>query len=368
MTLDPVGGVFTYGVELARALGRHGVRVSLATMGARLRRDQSHCLARLGNVDAHESTFQLEWMEEPWRDVSRAGDWLAGLEARLGPDLVHLNGYVHAARPWRVPVVVVGHSCVCCWWRAVRRRAAPEPWARYRAAVAAGLSAADAVVAPTRAALDDLCREYGPIPRARVVPNAREPRALPPRPKRPFVLYAGRLWDEAKNVQALQAVAGRLPWPVCVAGDAQPPGGRRVPLDGLWVLGALAPVALAQWFGRAAIYALPARYEPFGLSALEAGLAGCALVLGDIPSLREVWGEAAVFVDPEDPEALAAALRRLIADEQARGRLASLARARALEFSPERMAEGYLAAYRAARRGGAGATTPIPEEAPACGS
>ncbi len=32
---------------------------------------------------------------------------------------------------------------------------------------------------------------------------------------------------------------------------------------------------------------LPARYEPFGLSVLEAALSGCALVLGDIPSLRE---------------------------------------------------------------------------------
>ena len=59
---------------------------------------------------------------------------------------------------------------------------------------------------------------------------------------------------------------------------------------------------------RAAIYALPARYEPFGLSALEAALSGCALVLGDIPSLREVWGDAAVFVPPDDAGGLRDAL------------------------------------------------------------
>jgi glycogen(starch) synthase len=48
---------------------------------------------------------------------------------------------------------------------------------------------------------------------------------------------------------------------------------------------------------------LPARYEPFGLSVLEAALSGCALVLGDIASLREVWGGAACYVRPGDSRA-----------------------------------------------------------------
>jgi glycogen synthase len=59
----------------------------------------------------------------------------------------------------------------------------------------------------------------------------------------------------------------------------------------------------ADWYARASIYALPARYEPFGLSALEAALSGCALILGDIPSLREVWLEAAPYVSPDDESA-----------------------------------------------------------------
>jgi glycosyltransferase involved in cell wall biosynthesis len=366
MTVDPVGGVFTYAVELARALGRHGIHMSLATMGGRLRREQTHSLARLGNVTPYESTFQLEWMGEPWRDVARAGEWLGALEARVKPDLAHLNGYVHAALAWRAPVVVVAHSCVLSWWEAVRHGPAPAQWARYREAVAAGLRAADVVVAPTAAVLRDLHRHYGAVPRARVVPNGRDPRTFPVRPKRPFVLCATRLWDEAKNVEALRAAAARLPWPVCVAGAAQSPEGQRVSLDGLWALGALAPAALARWFSRAAIYALPACYEPFGLSALEAGLAGCALVVGDIPSLREVWDDAAAFVDPADPDALVETLQRLIASDEERGRLGERARARALEYSPERMADGYLRAYRTAqaeRRAEARAD----QEAPLCG-
>ena len=67
---------------------------------------------------------------------------------------------------------------------------------------------------------------------------------------------------------------------------------------------------------RAAIYALPAHYEPFGLSILEAAMSGCALVLGDIPSLREIWGDAAVFVHPDNRDAVA---RCLAAADRGRG-------------------------------------------------
>ena len=365
MTVDPVGGVFTYAVELARALDGHGLHVAMATMGGRLRREQRHALARMPNVSVHESTFRLEWMDDPWADVARAGEWLLGLEARVAPDVMHLNGYVHAALPWRAPVVVAAHSCVLSWWRAVRHEPAPAGWLRYRDAVAAGLREAAVVVAPTAAVVRDLERHYGPLPHARVVPNGRDARAVPVGSKRPLILCAARLWDEAKNVAALREVARRVPWPICVAGPAEGPGGARVSLEGLWALGTLSPAALAPWFARAAIYALPVRYEPFGLSALEAGLAACALVLGDLPSLREVWGDAAVFVDPEDRDALAGALRDLAARDLRRHALGARARARALTFSPRQMADGYLAAYLAARRPRSPTARPARGE-PAC--
>jgi glycogen synthase len=99
-------------------------------------------------------------------------------------------------------------------------------------------------------------------------------------------------------------------------------------------------------YQRATIYALPARYEPFGLTALEAALAGCALVLGDIPTLREVWGDAAVFVPPDDHQALADAINGLIADQQRRSSLVAKARDRAQLLNAHRMAEGYMRAYR----------------------
>jgi glycosyltransferase involved in cell wall biosynthesis len=110
-------------------------------------------------------------------------------------------------------------------------------------------------------------------------------------------------------------------------------------------LGQLSQAEIRDWLARASIFVLPARYEPFGLAALEAGLAGCALVLGDIPSLREVWGEAALFVPPEQPAALAAALHALTRDAPRRESFAQRARARALQFTTERMVQGYLRLY-----------------------
>jgi glycosyltransferase involved in cell wall biosynthesis len=351
MTADTVGGVWTYALELARALGSYGVEVALATMGAAPTREQQEEARGVFNLSLFKSEYRLEWMDDPWADVRRAGEWLLHLEGRLRHEVVHLNGYAHAALPWCSPTLVVGHSCVLSWWRAVKSEEAPAEWARYREEVTRGLRAAGAVAAPTRAMLGALEELYGPLPpRARVVPNGRDPRLFAPGRKEEFVLTAGRLWDEAKNVAALERVAPRLRWPVYVAGEADHPGraaerGRRP--GGVRLLGKLPPKSLAMWLSSAAVYALPARYEPFGLSALEAALSGCALVLGDIASLREVWADAAVYVPPGDDEALAAALEELAGDGAQREELARRAGERALLYTPRLMAEGYLAAYAA---------------------
>ena len=79
---------------------------------------------------------------------------------------------------------------------------------------------------------------------------------------------------------------------------------------------------------------------------LEAALSGCALVLGDIPSLRELWDGAAVFVEPDEGEALQAELRALCADRARLASLGNLALARSRSFSSVRMTAGYLAVYR----------------------
>jgi glycosyltransferase involved in cell wall biosynthesis len=351
MTADAVGGVWTYALDLVRALEPHGVEVVLATMGPLPNDSQRREAQQLPNLQLVESSFKLEWMDEPWPDLERAGQWLLEVESSTCPDVIHLNGYVHGALPWRAPLLVAGHSCVLSWWQEVKNEPAPDAWNHYRDAVRCGLHTADVVAAPTQAMLDMLCRHYGELPNTRVVPNGRDETLFAPAAKKPYILSAGRMWDEAKNLAALDAVAPQLDWPIYVAGDAQHPkdaqGSTRSASQSLQVnaLGRLSQIELKRWMAEAAIYALPARYEPFGLSALEAALSGCALVLGDIASLREVWQDAALFVPPNDHEALTARLQFLIADEHQRNAMSQRARDRAREFSATRMATNHLQIY-----------------------
>lgn len=347
MTGDTVGGVWTFTMELAEALGAHGIEVLLAALGGPPSRGQRSEAARVPNLKLLAADFKLEWMEDPWHDVEQSGQWLLDLEQRFAPDLVHLNSYGHGALPWSAPVVVTAHSCVLSWWAAVKGGTAPETWRRYRATVAQCLRSADTVAAPSRAMAAALAEHYG-IGECRVVANGRNPARLLRAAKEPFVLTAGRLWDEAENAAAVALAARGLPWPVYAAGEHRDPGGRTARLDGCQMLGRLDADELAGWYARASIYALPARYQPFGLSALEAALSGCALVLGDIPSLREMWGDAAVFVPPHDIAALAGAVRYLIGEPRRRRCLARRALARARKFTPRRMAGEYLNAYHAA--------------------
>ena len=356
---DAVGGVFTYAVELARALVRRGVKVVLATEGASLDADQRAALAGVPGLAHREARYRLEWMEDPWEDVARAGEWLLAVERRERPDVVHLGSFAHGALPFRAPRVVVGHSCVLSWYEAVRGTPAPAPWDRYRAAVGAGLRAADAIVAPSHAMARALSRHHAPIPRPTVILNGRDPARFPPGEKLPLVLGAGRLWDDAKNAAALLRAAPEVPWPIALAGpipEVPPPnavvhGARGAgPLSGngpARLLGRLAEPALAAWMARSSVFAHPARYEPFGLAVLEAALAGNALVLGDIESLRELWDGAALFVPPGDHGALVGALKAFAGDPRGREVFAAAARARALRLGPDRMVAGYLALYGA---------------------
>jgi glycogen(starch) synthase len=343
MTADTVGGVWTHAIELAQGLADQGVEVALATMGAPLNDSQREKADRVPRLRVFESTFKAEWMEDPWRDVEKAGDWLLALEERVRPDVVHLNGFAHGALPWSAPVVMVGHSCVLSWWRAVKGEAAPLEWDRYAHEAASGLAAADLVVAPSEAMLAALSTHYGTLGKTRVILNGRDSRAFKPTFKEPMVFAEGRLGDEARNLEALEPVAAHLPWDVFVAGEGLADGEIRP--HHTRRLGRLTPRALAAWLGRAAIYCLPARYEPFGLAAVEAALSGCALVLGDIPSLRETWRHRAVFVPPDDPQALESALHKLIEDPDRRASLAAGSRARALQLSVDKMLAAYLDSY-----------------------
>lgn len=350
ISTDTVGGVLTYTTELAAALEARGAEVVVATMGPPLGPEQRRQLP----AAVHESGYRLEWMEDPWEEVDAAGEWLRSLEEEERPDVVHLCSYAHGAVPFRAPTVLVAHSCVLSWWRAVHGTEAPPEWDRYRERMGAGLRGAAAVVAPTEAMLRELERDHDLSPgHANVIHNGTTTptgrKAVCVTANRPIderglglVLGSGRFWDAAKNLGALDAAAAGLAWPVMVAGDL---GAAAAPRHARST-GVLEGSELAELRRRASIYAAPALYEPFGLGILEAARDGCALVLGDIPSLRELWDGAALFVDPRDHRALHGALEMLIDEEPRRADLAARARQRAAEYSIERTAHGYERLYK----------------------
>jgi glycogen synthase len=355
MTCDAIGGVWSYSVDLGHALGDAGIEVVLAVMGRPLSEQQHRDVWGMATVSVVEGPYKLEWMNEPWADVERAGEWLLELERRYRPDLIHINGYAHAVLPFAAPTLVVGHSCVLSWWEAVKCERAPREWDAYRERVSAGLARASWVVTPTLSMLRALERHYGPMPRASVIPNGCDLERYQPDIKEPFIFSAGRLWDAAKNAVTLSRAAGAVCWPVYIAGDAQRPlgiseGSEERKARQLHTLGQLSRGELARWLGRASIYAFPARYEPFGLSVLEAAAAGCALVLGDIPSLRELWQGCALFVPPEDDRLLARALEQLITDGELRLDLGQRAYARAQRYSLPALRTNYLQLYDALLR------------------
>jgi glycogen synthase len=336
LVADIVGGVRTFMHSLARELVNHGVELHLALIGE----DPQREFEALGTRSCEVRDLRLEWMERPWADVQATADWVESLRGAHQPDLVHMNTFAPVLDP-SVPVLLSAHSCVASWWRGVHDTDPPRSWDRYRRLVRSALDRALTLAAPTQALVDQLRAVYGVLPPTRVIPNGVEPPldSLPRRPPEQLVVCAGRLWDSAKNVELVARAAPQLRGRVVLIG----PGGVSGP--NLESVGPVAQTEVLGWLQRAAVFAEPARYEPFGLAALEAALCGCALVLGDIASLREVWGGAATFVSPDDPDGLTAAVNALLRDRDLREHAAGAARERASQYTAARMSAAYLRAY-----------------------
>lgn len=108
--------------------------------------------------------------------------------------------------------------------------------------------------------------------------------------------------------------------------DAAPPGS-------VVVHGAVDDAALAAAYRRAAIFALPARYEGYGMAFAEALLHGLPVVAGAVGPVPELVGpRAGLLAPPDDPKALAAALACLLDDAELRESMAASARARGEEL------------------------------------
>src|SRR4051794_540715 len=347
MTTDTVGGVWTFAIELCAGLAKHGIEVTLLSMGRMPDEAQRAEAEAQSNLRLVSTAHRLEWMRDCEEDVVESGRLLLQLARECRPELVHVNGYYHASLPFDVPVMLTAHSCVASWWHTCKREVIPLEWWRYVNWVSAGVRSARMLTAPTPAFLAQFQAMHGKAKAARAIWNGRDASFFSPGPKHNFVLAAGRLWDEAKNIGMLCRVAGELNTPLVVLGDEVSPDGAAVDLQNVAWLGRLSRSEMAAQMARATVFAAPARYEPFGLSILEAALSSCALVLGDIPTLRELWDGSAIFVHPDDEDGWRTALAQLTHNSVLAADYGRRAREHAGRYSDERMTAEYLDAYAA---------------------
>jgi len=276
-------------------------------------------------------------------------------------DVIHATGI--AMPPHSAPIVFTIHDLAFLRF--------PEHFTRaglrfFRRNLGLAKREADLVLCSSLATLTD-CREAGFEPsRLRHVPlgvdaevadaaeveRLRRAYAL----DRPYVLWTGTL-EPRKNLAGLLDAYGRLDADVelVLAG----PRGWKEDLERrlaalperargrVRLLGFVPRADLWPLYAGAAAFCFPSLLEGFGFPVLEAMAQGTPVVTSEGTSTEELAGDAALLVDPRDPTAIAAALERLLTDEELAARLRDAGPARAAEYTWARSAQLVGEAYRA---------------------
>ena len=244
------------------------------------------------------------------------------------------------------------------------------------AAVPRSIDRARLVIAVSEATKRDLMQRYGVRPhRIRVVPNAvpewfgpvtdpneldavRRQLGLPER----FVLSVGTI-QPRKNIEGLaRAVSLAAPRVGTPAIEHVHAGSEGWLCDRVYAaiaeagdrvrfVGRVDDRVLRALYSLAALYAYPSHGEGFGIPILEAFACGCPVLTSDTPATTEVAAEAALAMDPADPEALAEGLVTLLTDEARRAELIERGHERRRRYSWRESARRLLDVYRDAAAG-----------------
>jgi len=290
--------------------------------------DPPDTLARLPRID---------WRVLP---AAAAGTWweqarLPGAVRRERVDAFFAAGYTAPLR-LRCPTVLAvydvsfaAHPEWFGWREGLRRR-----WLTRRSA-----QRAHTVISISAFSAGEIVRYLG-IPRERIrlappgAPPARPARAGPPAP---IVLFVGSLFTRRRLpelVGGFARLAADLPDArLVLVGDNR----TRPPIDPAALARALNVASRVEWrryasdvdldalYASAGAFAFLSDYEGFAMTPLEAIAAGVPPVLLDTPVSREIYGDAALLVGPE-PAAIAAALRTLLTEGDARARVVAAGR------------------------------------------
>lgn len=347
MTTDTVGGVWTYSLELCRALMPYNIEIHLLGLGATPDDNQIKEVKTLKNVTFYPTCFKLEWMENPWDDIQKTHNKIETLCKLIEPDLFHFNNYINQETTLDIPKVTVYHSCVRTWWQAVKGCDVPKEWEEYVTHLENACNSSDILLFPSEAIKRAACSANHLSSECMVIPNAREMPITEEVEREKIILCTGRIWDEAKNLLKLCEVADQLPWPIYVAGDnTNPNTSEKMELDNVRFLGKLNSEELRYWLQRTEIYINPALYEPFGLAVLEAAKSGCALALSNLETLQEIWQENALYFDPNKKEGIIETLFKLIENDELRKNYQKKARIHSEQYNLKAMGASYFKVYQ----------------------
>lgn len=356
VTGDTLSGSWVYTRELVTGLVTRGVRVTLVSFGEIPLPEHTAWMDHLHGLDYRPTAFHLEWMQDAENDLPESSAYLTSLIRELKPDVLHFNQFCYGDLRVKQPRVVMAHGDLITWREAVPEPRASRPTEWYRDTIERGISSADAVIAPSAWMLARIRECYGRPRRGEVIYPGRNPIFFNPYVnKDDCVLAVGRLVDAGRQVFLLTQHPHSVP--VCIVGAEQTVPMPRIPIradvklateqTSVAIRGPQTEGQLRALYSRASIYAATARYEPLGMPALEAAFSRCAIVANDIPSFREIWGDAAMYFHTNDAASLAENIRRLGHDPAMRRAYAELAYARARErFTTKRMIDDYLHVYR----------------------
>jgi glycosyltransferase involved in cell wall biosynthesis len=301
-----------------------------------------------------------------WNRADPMGD--AQATALHDVDVVHAPSVAVPPRG-RAPLVVTVHDAAPLLF--------PDTYTRlgrrfHELGFAAAAARADAIVAPTAAAADEVAEHTG-IARERIRPIhhgvdhtlATETQVEAVRLvfdlEAPFVLWVGTL-EPRKNVGVLVDAFARavdeadLPHDLVLAGprgwlSESDAVARRAAALGRRVrfTGPLTPDELRALSRGADLFALPSRHEGFGLPALEAMAQGAAVVCSELPVLREVTGGQARYAASGDVDGWADVLVTLLRDDAARTALGEAGRVHSLGFTWTRSCAQHVEVYASVR-------------------
>mgnify|MGYP003642709772 CR=1 FL=1 len=345
MTTDTVGGVWSYSVSLCSSLVKYGIKVTLLAMGTKPNKGQLIDIEQLKRkgIDVEFKEVKLEWMDNPQEDIVQASTWIKKMVDKFSPDLIHFNNYAQAAEDWGVSTIVVAHSCVASWWKAVKNDSLPAFYKEYVKMVNQAFSKADALISPTHAILQEYQNLYGIHSNQAVIPNGFQSSIAAVLPsKRNIIFAAGRIWDEAKNISLLLEAARDIKAEIFIAGSASP---KFPSVKNVTFLGELSREQVTNWMRISRIYALPVKYEPFGLSFLEAANYSNTLIGGDIATLREIWEDSMVYCTGSDKKYFSELCNELLGNTSKTKMLGDKAYERSRYYTLDRMTERYYSLY-----------------------